>query len=867
MDAKTIVQDLKRRFSQPLPEFYKRRIIFWYDEDREFEDQLDDFAIDGVKLVVLTGSNTFAAKKLLCEDDLTSNYLVYDPRPFTKDDDNWLINVQLYSEEFHADQNSIWMDEMGLPATPVIRNQIKHYRKFFKKSKKHRDAVKKLSDKIATAAQMHLAVMSTLCGCNSLDPGKIIKAVLCASLDMEANDIYQSFLYYGVDNPFWILIAQATGYNDSEHPDLERLAAHIILTAVTRTLSPEYLIGLEDRFSVPHQAFCYDFVFDWMHSAESEQLFQIARCVEEEYHLPRRFSKLAVEDLIDTECFPCMNEIILIALMKDICNDIVQADIIKRVAEKRRAMVWYDSVADYYNGLLQVADMQMFFVEHSAGFHTVEPHKIWMEYTGDYYRMDTYYRKFHLCFQNSLKSSNPLLDDLFKQVADKVEGLYSHWFLGLLGQNWTNACAESMEQYGRIFEVPQQTDFYRTKIKPSDNRIFVIISDAFRYEVAASLSETLQRDLQCRVTLKSCEGIFPTVTKYGMAALLPHKKLSVVSRTNGNLSVLADGQSTEAGNRDKVLKSANPKSTALKYKQIIGMKRTERQSLVKGMDVVYFYHDKIDEASHTSDSAVFAACDEAITEIKNLIRIIVNEFGGTNVIVTADHGFLYTYSPLSEDNKVDKSTPSEQDIEIDRRYIITQKGAKPDYLLPIQFMDGNTEYDAFAPGENVRIKKKGGGLNFVHGGISLQEMVVPVLEFQFLRNSYKSYQRNKEKIDTTPVTITLLSASRKISNMIFSLSFYQKEAVGGNNIPSNFLVYFVDSNGQRISDTNRIIADKTSDNTQDRTFRCNFSLRSQKYNNRDLYYLIIADESGTHPPVQEEFQIDIAFAVDEFNFF
>ena len=103
--------------------------------------------------------------------------------------------------------------------------------------------------------------------------------------------------------------------------------------------------------------------------------------------------------------------------------------------------------------------------------------------------------------------------------------------------------------------------------------------------------------------------------------------------------------------------------------------------------------------------------------------------------------------------------------------------------------------------------------------------------------------------------------------MIFSLSFYQKEAVGGNNIPSNYLVYFVDSNGQRISDTNRIIADKTSDNTQDRTFRCNFGLRSQKYNNRDLYYLIIADESGTHPPIQEEFQIDIAFAVDEFNFF
>ena len=102
--------------------------------------------------------------------------------------------------------------------------------------------------------------------------------------------------------------------------------------------------------------------------------------------------------------------------------------------------------------------------------------------------MDTYYRLFHLCFQKSLKTSNPLLDDLFKHVTEKVEGLYSHWYLGQLGQNWSDACAENLETYGRILEVPQQVDFYKSKVKTNDNRIFVIISDAFRYEVAASLS-------------------------------------------------------------------------------------------------------------------------------------------------------------------------------------------------------------------------------------------------------------------------------------------------------------------------------------------------------------------------------------------
>ena len=34
MDTDKIIQDLNRRFAAPLPEFYQRRIIFWYDEDK-----------------------------------------------------------------------------------------------------------------------------------------------------------------------------------------------------------------------------------------------------------------------------------------------------------------------------------------------------------------------------------------------------------------------------------------------------------------------------------------------------------------------------------------------------------------------------------------------------------------------------------------------------------------------------------------------------------------------------------------------------------------------------------------------------------------------------------------------------------------
>ncbi len=44
MDTDKIIQDLNRKFAALLPEFYKRRIVVWYDENREFEDHISDFA-------------------------------------------------------------------------------------------------------------------------------------------------------------------------------------------------------------------------------------------------------------------------------------------------------------------------------------------------------------------------------------------------------------------------------------------------------------------------------------------------------------------------------------------------------------------------------------------------------------------------------------------------------------------------------------------------------------------------------------------------------------------------------------------------------------------------------------------------------
>ena len=306
MDTDKIIQDLNRRFAAPLPEFYQRRIIFWYDEDKEFQDKLDEVVLENAKVIALTGNNAFSVKKLLSVDDLTTNYLVYSPCVYNRPDDNWLLDVELYSEEFRADLISIWMDEMGLISNPAMRKQVKNYRAYFN-AKDRRLKVSTQNKVPETPAQLHMAVMAAICGLKDARPNMILRSVFQAGLDLNNNTVYQDFVKYHADAAFWAMVRQGCGFVEEE-PDLGRLAIHLLLTAATRTMRQEYLAGLDG------------FISEWLHSDNIPQLYDVARYVEDEARLYQRFEKLTVEDLVGTECFPCINEVILTKLMTEISD-------------------------------------------------------------------------------------------------------------------------------------------------------------------------------------------------------------------------------------------------------------------------------------------------------------------------------------------------------------------------------------------------------------------------------------------------------------------------------------------------------------------------------------------------------------------
>ncbi len=854
MDTDKVILELQKRFRAPLRENYRRRIVFWQDPDREFESQIDTLELPGVQILKLTGTNNFAAKLLLSETDVERDYLVYNPIAYSDIKENWLLDIELYSETFRADLLSVRMQELNMPDTHQLRRAMREYGKFFE-NKDRFTKLKNLRSSYDNPWLLHMDILAVLTGAAGNSAAEIIRAVLSGELDVGENEKIQNVKKFGSEDMLWKMIGGYTGYSYDGSGNLLDFVCHIFMTALSVTMG-EGILEKFDRWISPSQGQqCYSLLHEWLHGAESQAVYDLAREVEVKLNLPAFFDQMEIEALWGSECFPCINECILRRFMAEIGADVVRADALLETVEKRRTQAWYDRVRYYYDGLLQVGNMQKFYRENVGGFHIAEYEKLWKAYCDNFCKMDHYYRQFHAAFGRSLKGENTGLEDSYKNVADFVERLYKNWYLTALGGQWTSLTAEEMGTNGKLTGIPQQTEFYSRFVQPltANSRVFVIISDALRYEVGVELTGQLIRETKGTAKITGVQSIFPSVTKFGMAALLPHRKLQLTRESK----VLCDGLPTDGtANRQRVLENAHPGNVAIAYKELLSMKQAERREKIGKANVVYIYHNAIDAVGDkaVTEDQVFDACEQAISELKNLVRLIMNDMNGTNILITADHGFLYSYQPLDESDKAEKSFVSGNVLELERRYVIAEGDCDADHMLKIPLGQLNTELVGLTPLENIRMKKPGGGMNYVHGGLSLQECVVPVIEFKNQRSKQSQYGKKTE--------LQLLSQTRKVFNSIFSLDFYQKEPVGNKITAATYEVYMADSSGMPVSDKKTIIADKTTQDGTQRVFRVRFTLKGMEFRKTDSYYLVIADKDTGLGVEKTEFTVDIAFTND-----
>ncbi len=852
MNMTQIESSLLDIFGEPLKDGENRRIVFWLDKDKEFVNEIGQLEIDSVKIQTLSDRNQFFIKHLLEEEDPTSSYLIYTNLELSVEE-NWLADTVLYSKTFFADRVSLILSELHID--PSLRATIKKHERFFNNKERYRK-FQAFGIETYTEETIELAIMSALCNLRTPDFESVLKAVLMDSL-VDQDNKYLSLLerFFDID-VFWTYVANHYGY-DRETKSLKTLFIHLTVTALNHTINEKYLSSVQDFIAVRNKANALVFIDHWMHHKTDYAIYDdYAALVEQEVQLSSLLQTVPIDDFKQADTFPYIDKAIIIHIANSLLEKLEDYEEYIKLIKLRRAKHFYNDYSAVYEALYYTVKMHEFYREYRQGIPQGQAIDLFEVYRKKYHVMDTYYRKFYVAYD---KESN---HELLKKLEELVEHLYTNWFMGELSSHWSQAVKSVMAGEWSLPGVQSQQKFYSSIIAPhirEDERVFVIISDAMRYEVGVELAERLNSETIGVCEMQTMLGVVPSVTKLGMASLLPHRNIDF----DEGGRVWVDGKdSAGLENRKKIIESVVEDSIAVHFQDVFAMNKAGRRETFKGKKLIYMYHDTIDAMGDKASTEIytFNAVETALDQLYDLVKIIRDDLSGTNIYITADHGFLYQRDALEESHKIGNEIKDA--IEVKRRYVLSKEKHDVAGQLAIDlssFIKNEQQLTAYVPNGTIRNRLQGTGVNFVHGGASLQEIVVPLLAFK----NKRAGQRGTQAIQK--VDIRLTSTLRRVTNSIFNLDFFQTEKVADKMVARTVIIYMADEHGDVLSNEETIIGDRSTDNPADRTFNIQFVLKSMNYERNKHYYLIIKDTETGVVTEKVPFNINLGI-VSDFDF-
>lgn len=882
-----IVDQLAARFARSLPESSMRRIVVWHDPEGEFADAFATISRDGalsggarvVRCLEVSDGSMFEAKRIVNRLAAQDDFLLYRRRERGRLESDWFADIELYAEHFQADYLSMLIESLDAVDSADVRDAVAATRAFFA-AKDRAARFSKLVPSPRSKADVYRGIIAVVVGAREASAEAIVRSyvmALEAARDAVADaseatsetppDIVADVDKYGALDALRSLLKATIGYA-GDISDARSLAAHLLTTAAAATVPESVFAGIEGRVSAGNSQFALGIVHEWAQCSDAgarRALSDICERVEAELRLFDRFGNAQPAALMGCDVFPAVDEAIIAQLARplaqgsDRCADALHAQ------QERRGLAWYDRVEPYYACLAAAARMQQFYREHAAGFLLSTARDVWNAYIRDWWRMDAEYRSFCLAFSRCARVGNDRLDEPAHELASWAESMYANWFLAMANSSWVGAAIDEWKSNGYVQGIPLARRFYDDVVSAEldgAKRVVVAVSDALRFDVAQQLAEALAQERHGHVVVGAMQATFPTITSFGMASLLPHRRLRYSFETD---EVLVDDQPTTGlAARERVLQASRAKSRAVQYADLMALSRAERKRFASDVEVLYVYHNTIDDAGHseTSGQDVFDACDDAVADLVALVSTAVNDLGASRVVVTADHGFLYTREGIPAADQASRTEVSGEAARVERRYLCADPDAASESFVRMNMsaIDGG-EHSWWAPRDCVRIKASG-SRKFVHGGVSLQETCVPVVRFRNVKKGSKGYEEKRY------AQIGLLSASRTITSALFGVDLYQKEPVGGAVLPCEYSLVLTDETGNEVSDTRFVAASDTATDDRERTMRARFSLKAGvSWDSKAAYYLVARDKRTGDVLWAERFSVEIAFApLDDFGF-
>ena len=808
------------------------KVIFWYDPPMNFKEDVTTDSFDCCRVLVCE-KNEFSIKKTIEHDETDTNFLVYIPAEKPADNENWLLDILMYSQEYYADTVALTMRRLGLTNTD-LRRIVERYAKFFDSEARNKKlgSYVEVNDSMS-GDELKLAMLCVLVKAQA----RSIESVL-TELVFDSGNKYADLKKFGFEEYLWDEISRYYNYEGDQK--IELLTRRFLFTALLEQRA--------DFRDLP--SFYQQYIITG--AGKMDAKFFVDK-IKTDKRYPELQSSIAIDLKIegllahrDISCvqeadiFECIDTYIVSTIAESLKNGSLDYDTFERIINGRMSSVWYEEHKAEYE--LLAASIAFFRALEKPVPKQLLSTEYIREYTNTWYKVDTHYR--HICA--SYRSIEHPIEE-FEWLMDRVELTYQMKFLDEIGKEYSDSLAQQGEW--RFAGIPMTSDFYRIVQKNNYKKCFVIISDGLRYEIAHELFERIQVDpiLKGSQELSYAISPIPSETRFGMAALLPHK---ILSYDNGMVSV--DGLPTNSiVARDAVLKAKQESYAAIGYEEINSMSRAELRSYMADKSLVYIYHNVIDNTGEHNEKRVFDVAETAINEILMLVRKLYNSLQISNFYIAADHGFLYRNNRVEESSKY-SNIVSMHPTEASKRYVLSDDGSfTMPYTLEFPLAVEEGGYKVVTPYSYELFKTQGSGLQYIHGGASLQETIVPIIHIGELSSA-----KNKDAV--TPVGVRLKSITRKITNRSFALEFEQYEKVEGLKQAVSCETYIVDEDGNKVSGTYPFMAASTSDDAATRVTSVRFTLMNIQFDRSKRYFLVLRDTAKPDEYIEkEQFTIDI----------
>ena len=902
-----------------LAKFDKCRLVFWQDEDVEFKEQLpsinDELNSNDVELIELDACSHFEIKQRIELKETSSKFLLYSNKPQNEPARDWLYDIRLYAEQFYADSSSMILNELGMRME--FRQDISRYKKFFGNRQRY-SKLKKLLPEGADKQTLELAMIAALAKVESVSFNSILHqfiALYSESLN-KADELMDEISKYDLSIVFWQHAIKEFGYielglwlDEETEPSISGLITKLLITDCYHGLQTSGVVLSDTQFALSlsahalpmtiegditdklpksinsligntavKRATVVSFVAAWRESRTLSQSYnEVANQVAQELELKAKLAEFKQpSNLLHVETFVEAEEALLKLLATDLpafnSNDI--SDWVSIRLRSHWCSHHYAPHNQKYAAIHKALKAAKQFYElkekYIDGFDMQGTKKLdtasslYKAYEEEIYQFDTSYRLFS---ENSLKASQNGSDILkLTGLVDDIESLYVDWYLHDLAIAWGKLVdKESLLTNWKLPFVNNQYDFYNREVRavlqqPSVKRVFVIISDAFRYECAKEIHDSINNRNRYKSELKSQLGVVPSYTQLGMASLLPHKELTAY--LNKNVEYKLDGVSAHGtDNRHKVLQKHG--GIACTYDEVMKWTNQQYRDLAQDSSAIYIYHNKIDAIGDDggTENEAFLAARDAIEEIDKLIIRIFDKLKGGRVILTADHGFLFNQSDVTESDRTSlKAKPAGTKLS-KKRYLIGENlPTGNDYWLGKMSDTGNVSPDSDAefivPRGSNRFHFVGGA-KFIHGGIMPQEVCVPVMHLRAIHSTVKQKQI-KQKVSVVP-----LDSPIKVVANIDRIQFLQTDPIGDNFKARELDIWIEDPDGKVVSSRQTELFDSSSDKMDERKRKVQIKLEGSGFD-RTISYKLIMQDAESKSKTAHTVMIDLAFEDDFF---